>query len=805
VTVTGVRSVFGLKRTISSDSILFSTSGDSVGAPIYYRDVPLPFRFALRNVPMIRWRLGHISSQEPPPTVLTNLPVCGNCHSFSNDGKMLGMDVDIGNDKGAYVLTPFEEETILSRDRLISWSDFVRDEKVPTFGMLPRVSPTGRFVLAGVKDRTVFLPREDILFSQIFFPVMGILAYYDTQTGTIHALPGADDENFVQTNGVWTPDGQQVIFARNRAVRLQTRNEFKDILLSTEESAEVLGGEEFLYKAQEGGNRFRFNLYRMPFNEGKGGIPEPIPGASNNDMSNFFPAVSPDGKWLVFTQAHSFMLLQPDSKLYIMPLAGGEPRLMNANTDRMNSWHSWSPNSKWLVFSSKEFGPYTQLFLTHIDEEGNDAPPVLLRNFTATDRAANIPEFVNIAPGSHRILKEQFVDDYNFFRAGRIYQQFQELDRAEEEFVKAVRLNPENTFSWYALAEIYEERENFDEALRLLQQVLEVDPDAPIPHNDLGELYFKMKQYDNAEREFRKAVELDGGYVAARFNLGTIFLMNNRLVDAEREFRQILTLDLDSTAALLVHSNLARICITRRDQQCTIREYSAAISYDSSDMDVRHNLGVAYRAVNDLQRAREQFEAILQLDSNDVDARIELGQVLLAANDLRGAQRELARVRALRPRDLTVLMPLAQVYYETRQFEEAEEVLREALALEPGNLYAHVHLGRTLHEANRYDEAAAEFRTALQIQPNDARIWFMLGETLIRHGQSGPEAVQALERGLALQPDYVEGYVSLGDLCTSMADSAGAIRAFEAALELNRSDTALDDYLQTRIDDLRRR
>ena len=64
------------------------------------------------------------------------------------------------------------------------------------------------------------------------------------------------------------------------------------------------------------------------------------------------------------------MLLQPDSELYIMPAAGGEARRLECNTARMNSWHSWSPNGKWLVFSSKANSPYTQLFLTHIDEQG---------------------------------------------------------------------------------------------------------------------------------------------------------------------------------------------------------------------------------------------------------------------------------------------------------------------------------------------------------------------------------------------------------------------------------------------------
>ena len=64
----------------------------------------------------------------------------------------------------------------------------------------------------------------------------------------------------------------------------------------------------------------------------------------------------------------------------------------------MNSWHSFSPNGRWLVFSSKSRSPYTQMFLTHLDEEGNASPAILIDNATAANRAVNIPEFVNIPP-----------------------------------------------------------------------------------------------------------------------------------------------------------------------------------------------------------------------------------------------------------------------------------------------------------------------------------------------------------------------------------------------------------------------
>ena len=112
-------------------------------------------------------------------------------------------------------------------------------------------------------------------------------------------------------------------------------------------------------------------------------------------MSNNFPKVSPDGRWIVFVQCRNAQLMRPDSQLYIVPFAGGVARRMRANTRLMNSWHSFSPNGHWLVFSSKSRSPYTQMYLTHIDADGNDSPAILIDNTTAANRAVDLPEFVN--------------------------------------------------------------------------------------------------------------------------------------------------------------------------------------------------------------------------------------------------------------------------------------------------------------------------------------------------------------------------------------------------------------------------
>jgi tetratricopeptide (TPR) repeat protein len=610
VTILGVN-VSKPVSIVSQGRISIKTSRDEVGAPLFYREVNLPFVDAVKDPSHIRWRFGAISSPQQPPVVLQNLPVCGNCHSFCKDAKTLAMDVDYANSKGSYVITKVAEEMLLATSDIITWNDYRSQDGEQTFGLLSQVSPDGRHVVSTVKDKSVFVPMPPLAFSQLFFPVRGILCVYDRQTQTFSSLPGADDPQYVQSNPCWSPDGKYIVFARAKAYDLRHTRGMGKVLLTREECREFT----------EDGKPFLFNLYRIPFNEGKGGPAEPIEGASNNGMSNYFAKYSPDGKWIVFCKARSYMLLQPDSELYIIPAEGGQARRLRCNTSRMNSWHSWSPNGKWLVFSSKAYSPYTQLFLTHIDELGFGTPAVVLAHLTAPDRAANIPEFVNAKPSAIKKIREQFLNDYSFVRAGNEFYKHGEADNAIEEYKNALELNPNNVDAHQKLGFLfYNVKGMYKEGMAYLSKAIQLDPGNPRAHHDLGMALLHQREFDQAISHLSQALRsmpegLDKQYnpTDMHYSLGQAFLHKGDSKQAEVYLSQAVLLDPNRPE---LHYNLALALADQGKIDEALKHYSRAVrlnpSVDTSPA-LHQLLAVSYAEARRFREAILAAERALKL------------------------------------------------------------------------------------------------------------------------------------------------------------------------------------------------
>jgi tetratricopeptide (TPR) repeat protein len=668
------------QHAVSSGRATISTSKDPVGAPIFYRDVPL---MPSENntgvirpldpsaIPLIQWRLRNISDLRSR-VVLKDMPTCANCHSFSRDGKTMGMDMDgPENDKGLYAIVPVKPQMTINVSDMVTWNpSHDRQISLNRVGFMSQVSPDGKYVVTTVntaerntKSNYYVVNFKDYHFLQVFYPTRGMLAWYNRDTGERNPLPGADDPRYVQTDGVWGPDGSYLVFARAEAKDPHPPD--GKMATHANDPLEV---------------QIQYDLYRVPFNGGKGGQAEAIAGASGNGVSNTFPKVSPDGRWIVFVQCHNGQLMRPDSHLYIVPAQGGTARRMRCNTPLMNSWHSFSPNGRWLVFSSKARSPYTQMYLTHIDEQGHDSPAILIDNSTAANRAVNIPEFVNIPPDGMMAINTPAMDMYKKFdhAAGLVDQG--KSDEAIVEWKELLATNPDDARIHGNLGAALAQAGRFDEAIPEFEKALQLDPQYREIYHNLARTLLAAKRPDEAILILEKGLQYYPESADLHNHLGLALTSKGRLDEAQAEFEKSLASNPDD---FMAHFLLGMALASKGNWDAAIPQYREALRLGPPSKLTHLKLATALREKGDLDGAIAEYREVLRLNPNEDDAHAILGAALGEKGDWDG--------------------------------EIAEE--REALRLNPKNGQAHYSLAVGLERKENLPEALQEYRTAYEINP----------------------------------------------------------------------------------------
>ena len=204
------------------------------------------------------------------------------------------------------------------------------------FGFMSQISPDGRYVVTSIgppglsnkhkdevarfcarrRNRLYSINFRDLPFIQVFYPTRGILAFYDRTEKKMRPLPGADDPQLRAD--------QRFLVAGWQVPDLQPRRGTRSVIPRTSRRPNT--------PTIRTKRRSSTTCTRFRSTTAKAARPSRVLGASNNGMSNNFPKVSPDGRWIVFVQNHNGLLMRPDSKLYIVPFDGGKARLMKCNT-----------------------------------------------------------------------------------------------------------------------------------------------------------------------------------------------------------------------------------------------------------------------------------------------------------------------------------------------------------------------------------------------------------------------------------------------------------------------------------------
>jgi len=244
-----------------------------------------------------------------------------------------------------------------------------------------------------------------------------------------------------------------------------------------------------------------------------------------------------------------------------------------------------------------------------------------------------------------------------------------------------------------------------------------------------------------------------------------------------------------------------------------IGEFHKCVELDAGRLDARLKLAAIYQRRNNPDLAIEELKKVLAVEPAHEGAQRLRAQILLSIERYDAALEACADMIAARPDSVEGNIMKARVLARMNENPRAIEQLTTALRKEPASIAARIQLGRVYLRMNRLDLAEREARKVLSdydAESLDANL--LLSEIAERRGNL-QEAVKAVEKVLATEPNRVESVFRLGILHYRMALEAKRQRDLEGAeahltealklsgkiAEVNPRHKALQQYLRGKV------
>lgn len=403
-------------------------------------------------------------------------------------------------------------------------------------------------------------------------------------------------------------------------------------------------------------------------------------------------------------------------------------------------------------------------------------------------------------------------------RSGLAETQFvtQDLDGARASVARVVELAPDSIQALYLSARIAYADQDWKTAIANLQRVLQYAPDYTPAQTLLGAVHLQDGNLSQAEMHLTAAVASAPDDSQARRLLAEVRLQRREMEDAQATLTPLVEADNPQSADLVM---AARVSIGQGDTDSAIEYLRQGSEKDPEDVDLKFQLATllltagrneelaeVLRSVDVSESRQDAFrvemlsamssalgggdkaavEAAQQLVDDwpkNPTARILLGTVFLTRNDLPAARTSFEEALELAPGRIVALRNLAVIDEKEGSFGAATERYESILQMQPQATWAMFDLARLA--ARQQDLVSSEqwLQKIRQMDPSAVQPRVSLAWILVSTGRFD-EAEVVLEEALRTNRDLPELHNLLGRARSGQKDNAGAISAFERALDL---------------------
>jgi serine/threonine protein kinase/tetratricopeptide (TPR) repeat protein len=267
------------------------------------------------------------------------------------------------------------------------------------------------------------------------------------------------------------------------------------------------------------------------------------------------------------------------------------------------------------------------------------------------------------------------------FALGSAYTATGRNAQAVEEIQRALRFAPNSDDGYVRLGRAYMATDQRNASLAAFKKAVELNPYYWYNHKQLGVAYAQFGRYQEALKEFKEQTELNPHDASGFSNLGAIHYKLDQLKESIPEFKKALELH----ATYDVYSNLGTVYQRLGRSKDAIPMFEKAVAMNPNQAVAVRNLGEAYRAAGNSQKAAENLNtgiklayAELQVNPQNTQALLDLAICYAGTGNLQKGLEIMRRARSIDGDDAELAYRQAMLLALDHRLTEAEAALRDA-------------------------------------------------------------------------------------------------------------------------------
>jgi tetratricopeptide (TPR) repeat protein len=303
-------------------------------------------------------------------------------------------------------------------------------------------------------------------------------------------------------------------------------------------------------------------------------------------------------------------------------------------------------------------------------------------------------------PAANSLFRATFADGVTAFRAG-------DLDRAEQDFTEASKLNPRFAEGYMNLALVEERRGKSLEEINLLKSALRLKPALKGANLFLGIAYYREDRFEEAKAALNREIRLSPEEPKALMWLGIVEEAVNdpqSAVEVLDKAAKVAPKDLD----ILYNRGRAALLLSQKS-------YEDMYQVDPNSWRVHQVLAEAFAESDRHAQAVAEYLAAIKLAPGEPELCENLGREYWKGSQLDLAEAQFAKEVELDPDNPMALYYLGSLHVERDHPDEGVPLLRKALELDPSIADANYYLGRGEMATKDVDDAVVHFKKAIEL------------------------------------------------------------------------------------------